>query len=186
MLRNTIGLMAEFVDRTGTSTRDSLVTGGKNPLQTELAMQRVEGQKGDRCGAIRIGEDTLVILDIGPVDFGNDERHVGVHAKGGGIIHNDSPVTDGLRRKIAGYRTARAEDRNIDILKRIHIKWLDRVRFPPEGERLAGGTRRGQEAKAGHRKVTAFHDTKHFGSDSSRRTNDCDSIGFRHSICVYD
>lgn len=52
-------------------------------------------------------------------------------------------MTDGLGCEIAGYRTARAEDRNIDILKRIHIKRLDRVGFTSEGERLAGGTRRG-------------------------------------------
>ena len=55
VLRYSIGLMAEFVDRTGAGSRDSLVAGCKNPLQTELAVQWVERKEGDRCGAIRIG-----------------------------------------------------------------------------------------------------------------------------------
>ena len=143
VLRHTIGLMAELIDRAGTGSRDGLVAGGKNPLQTELAVQWVERKQGDRCGTIRIGQDALVVFDVGAVDFRNNERNVGVHAKSRRIIHHDSSVTDGLGCEIARDRSPRAKDRNVDILKRIHIKRLDRVGFSPEGERLAGRTRRG-------------------------------------------
>ena len=53
----------------------------------------------------------MVGRDVGGVDLRHDERHVGVHAEGVGVVHAHGTAADGLRQERAGRGVVgRAED----------------------------------------------------------------------------
>ena len=68
----------EYINGAG----NSLVTGGKYPLDSKRVMQRIERHQRDGRGAIGIRDDSLVVLQVRGIDFGNDQRDIIVHSEG--------------------------------------------------------------------------------------------------------
>ena len=82
-------------------------------------MQRVQRHEGDGRGAIGVGDDALVLLDVGGIDFRHDERHRFVHAEGAGVIHDHATGLGGDGCEFLGDAAARAEQRNVNARERI-------------------------------------------------------------------
>ena len=77
-----------------------------------------------------------------------------------------------------------AEKCQVDVLKRIYAQSLHSQLLAVEFERLARGSRGGEELDRGGRKLPSLHHVKHFNSYSASCANDCNSIlsGHRESI----
>ena len=59
-------------------------------------MQRIQRHQGNRCGAIWIGDDAVMLLNVCAIYFRNHERHIRLHPEDGGIVDHDSA---GVARK---------------------------------------------------------------------------------------
>ena len=51
-------------------------------------------------GAVRVGDDAVVVSDRVAVHLGDDERCVRVHAEDGGVVDDDAASLSGLRRPL--------------------------------------------------------------------------------------
>jgi hypothetical protein len=56
-------------------------------LYRVYSMKGIEGYHHLYGGAVRIGDDSLVLFDILRIDFGYDQGDIRVHSKGGTIVN---------------------------------------------------------------------------------------------------
>ena len=99
------------------AARDCLITRGKNALDIENAMQRINRHQCDCGSAIRICDDPAMEVHIVAIDFWNDQRHLRLHSKGRRIIDHNRAGIAGDESKFSRDGRARTEKREINSSK---------------------------------------------------------------------
>src|SRR5699024_2211017 len=119
-------------------------------------------------GAVGVGDDSLGgALDGLGVDLGHDERDLGVHPPGRGVVHHGgtgSSETFGLG---TGGGTARGEHRNVDTAEVGGLHVLDHHVLTAPGQRLAGAAGGGEVADLIQGEVAFGEQVTHHGPDLS-------------------
>ena len=135
-------------------------------------MQRLESDDHLNRGAIRVGDDPLrnPAQRVG-VHFGHDERHVGVHAPGAGVVDNDGPGLGGDRAVFPADGSRRARQDDIDAGKRFGPDWFDVVRFALEVDRFARAAFGGEELDRPHGKLVLAEHLPHYRADRAGRAH---------------
>ena len=85
-----LGALAfKFVHAGGSGTAGGLIGCHMHPSDWRKAVYRVESHHHLDCGAVRIGNYVSRSLQsIGTVDFGHNQRHIGVHAESARIVNH--------------------------------------------------------------------------------------------------
>uniref|UniRef100_A0A0N5A007 LigA n=1 Tax=Parastrongyloides trichosuri TaxID=131310 RepID=A0A0N5A007_PARTI len=105
-----LGLVPELVHAFFTGAGNRLVGRDDDTLDGGRVMQRLQ-RHNQLCGrAVRVGDDVLLArqLDRVRVHFRHDQRHVGVHAPGRGIVDDDGAGLADLLGPLARHRAAGA------------------------------------------------------------------------------
>ena len=142
-----LDLALQFFDGLGARAGNGLVAGGENALHTESLVQRIERHQRNGGGAVRVGDDALVLLHVRGIDFGHDERDGIVHAEGAGVIHHHAAGLGGDRGEFLGDAAAGAEQGDVDALERVFSEFLNRNVLPSELQLLADGTGGGEQSQ---------------------------------------
>ncbi len=166
-------LAFEFLDGLGAGAGDGLVAGGENAGAVEGLVEGVKGHEGDGRGAVGVGDDAVVLGDVGGVDLGDDEGDVGVHAEGAGVIDDDATGLGGEGCELAGDAAAGAKEGDIDAGERVRFEFLDGDCLSLEGEGFADRTGGGQEGELAKGEATPFERLDHLEADGARCTDDC-------------
>ena len=110
--------------------RCRLIGRDDHPPDAVLPVDRPQRhQCGDRR-AVRLGDDALVVADAAAVDLGDHQRHVRVHAEGGGIVDDDGAGLDRDRRVLLGNAAAGREQRDVDAVEGAVGEFLDHDLLP--------------------------------------------------------
>lgn len=89
---NAARLIKQFVHGFFAGTGNGLIRRYDNALDLECFVQRRQRNDHLNGGAVRIGNNVFLFIigDGFGIDFGNDQRNVGIHAPLGRIIDNDA------------------------------------------------------------------------------------------------
>ena len=82
-------------------------------------------------GAVRVGDDSAgTVQRIGGVALGHDERHVLVHAEGGGVVNHDGTEASDVGCKLFGSACAGGGEGDVHVfevvvvLEQFHFHFL--------------------------------------------------------------
>jgi hypothetical protein len=115
--------------------------------------------------------------EIARVDLGHDQRRVGVHAEGGGVVDHDRARGFGVGNELAAARGAGAEEGNVDALEGGGGQLLDLVRLAFELERLADRAGRGEQLQGSDGEVPSLEDAEDLYSDRAGGADNGDVLG---------
>ncbi|MBA7590075.1 hypothetical protein ES708_32177 [subsurface metagenome] len=94
-LQHLPGLFGKLLNGGGAGARYRLVGNGHDALYGIDPVQRVERHHHLDGGAVRIGDNPLMSLNVLRVDLGHYQRHLGFHTEGRAIINHYRPGLGG-------------------------------------------------------------------------------------------
>ncbi|GCC48672.1 hypothetical protein chiPu_0032744 [Chiloscyllium punctatum] len=90
----------ELVHRGSSRAARGLVGRDDHPLDAVLLVDRPQRHQRGDGGAVRVGDDALVIADAPRVDLGDHQRHVRVHPERRGIVDHHGAGLHCKRREL--------------------------------------------------------------------------------------
>ena len=132
-------LGVEVEEPFGALARRGLVGGHDDPLDPRQVVQRLERHHHLDGRAVGVGDDAAgdVAQGVG-VDLGDDQRHLGVHAPGAGVVDDDGTGLRGDGAVLAADRRRRARQDDVDAGKGLGPQRDDVVGVAPKLDRFAG------------------------------------------------
>ena len=127
--KDAAGLVEQLVHRRLAGPRHRLIGRHNNPLHAKPVMKRLQRDDKLGCRTIRIGDDVAAtILAQHPIHrigihLRHDQRHVFIHAKGRGIVDDDTASLAGARRHVSGCAATGREQRDIGLAE---IEFVER------------------------------------------------------------
>ena len=143
-------------------------------------MQRLEGRHADHRRAVGVGDDSLWrAVEVSGVHLGHDERDVGVHAPGRGVVDDDHARVGDARSETLGRRPTCREQGHGEaaVVGGLCVLDFDVVAGP--GKVAPCRTGRGEVAHARDGKATLGEHRTHHATDLSGRADDPDVHDFR-------
>ena len=132
-------LLVELGDASEARARDGLVGGDDHAVEPGEAVERLQHRHRHHRRAVRVGDDALSDLaERLAVDLGHDERDVGVHPPGRGVVDDDRPGGGHLRREGARRARPAGEQRDVEPGEVRRGDVLDGDLVAPPVERAAG------------------------------------------------
>ena len=105
------GLAAKPLDGGGAGSGDCLIGAHDDAAQRVRPVDRLKRNHHRGGGAVRLADDALVPVEVVPVDLGDDERDLRVHAEGARVVDDEATVVAGDRRvRAGGVARGREED----------------------------------------------------------------------------
>ena len=123
-----------------------------------------------RCAGERVG-----------VHLGHDERHVGLHAEGRGIVDDDGATRRGGARDAARDGGTCREECEVDAAQAVHGELLDGERAAAEMQSAPGGAAGGEQAQRAEREAALLEAVDELGPDRARGADDRDGGGGRNA-----
>ena len=114
--------------------------------------------------------------NIGAVDLGHHERHVGVHAEGMAVIHHHSAGLHGLGQQLLGDGVVRRAEHEVAALERLGARLLDGDGCPTELHCLARAARTCQQTQLANGNLLLIEALEHLRAHRARRTQDGDRV----------
>ena len=108
------------------------------------------------------------------VHFGHDERHVGLHAEGRGVVDHDGAARGRRARDAARDAAAGREEREVDAVQAVNGELLHRERAAAEMHRAPGGAARGEQAERSEREAALLEAVDELGADRAGGADDRD------------
>ena len=88
LVEHGLGLRVQLLDRFLPGARSGLVGGHDHALDSDRIEDRLERHHHLHGGAVGVRDDALVAFQRVAVDFGHDQRDVGLHAPGARVVHD--------------------------------------------------------------------------------------------------
>jgi hypothetical protein len=177
-------LAQEFLDPGEPGTRDRLVGRRDQTAEAGLGVEHLE-HRHDRHGrAVRVRDDALRrLVDGVRVHLAHDERDVGVHAPGAGVVDDERPGCGELRREGPRGGGPGGEQRDVDAGRVGELGVLDHDLLAAERQRRTGGTGAREEADPVGRERALFEQATHHGADLAGGADDGDGEG-AHAVLL--
>ena len=151
-----------------TGPRGGLIGRDNHALHAGELVDRPRGHQRDDGCAVGVGDDAVVPRDILGVDLGDDERDLGVHTEGVGVVHHRGARLDGRGQKLLGDGVVRRAEHDVAARKRLGRGLLDHDVLAPEGKRLARRARARQKAQLTYRKILLLEALEHLRAHRTR------------------
>ncbi len=157
----------------GARAAGGLVGRDDDALDAEGLTQRLQRDHEDRRRAVRIGDEAVVADRVG-IHLGHHQRHVGLQAEGGGVVHHRHALGGQRARMRLGEIARDGEQREIEMAGGLEAIGLDGNLA--EGRNLfrAGATRRGEELELRHREAPLREHFHNFLTDRARGADHAD------------
>ena len=143
-------------------TGHGLIGAGYHALNGGQLVQGVDGHGGDDGGAVGVGNDAVMLESVLGVDLGHNQRNVGVHTEGGGVVNEDGACLDDIGGKLPGEAAAYGTQYDIHTLEGIGSGFAHDDLFAAEGDSAACAAGRGQRQQGGNGEVALFQNLQHF------------------------
>ena len=119
-------LVIKTVDAGLTRTRGGLVGGDHELREDPAGMEGTERVHHRQRRAVGVADDALgSVADLGGIDLGHDQRHVGVHPEGTGVIDHDRPARHRDRGPVRRDLVRHVEHRHVDAVEGLGGQLLD-------------------------------------------------------------
>ena len=183
------GLAEQLVHGILARPGNRLVGRGDHALDAGGFVQRLERHHQLDGRAVRVGDDVLPPVLLGPVqqgvgvDLGHHQRTVGVHAEVRGVVDDDGARRCRDRRILGRHRAPGGEQGDVDAgkVEMGEVFDLQDLVFA-EADFLADRAAGGDGVDAVHGELAFAQDREDFATDIAGRTDDCNGVG--HG-CVY-
>mmetsp|Transcript_56523 Transcript_56523/g.133146 ORF Transcript_56523/g.133146 Transcript_56523/m.133146 type:complete len:244 (-) Transcript_56523:66-797(-) len=173
------GLSFKLLHGGRAGARRSLVGGGDHAGDLVLLVEGPDGDVHDDRRAVRVRNDTLVLLDRLRVDLRHHKRGVRVHAERRRVVDDHGAGLHGRGAELLGATATSGKQSDVHVLEGIMGQLLDGVALAVEFHLLAGGTSRGEKLERLHGKVALGKNLEHAlpNSASSARNGDARLLG---------
>ena len=131
-------------------------------------MQRIDGDKTDDRSAIRIGDDTVMLRHVLGVDFGDDQRDIGVEAVRARVVHRDGSLFAGDGNESFGDVVFRRTEHDVNTVERFVSGLFDHHVFAFELHDLAGASGGGEQLEVVHGEILLGEALEHLLSHGAR------------------
>ena len=85
------------------ASRHRLIRRSDHPAQPSIVVQRLENRHRRHGGAVRVRDDSLPrCLDGTGINLADDQRYLGIHPPGGGVVDHDRAGLSEGRRPLLG------------------------------------------------------------------------------------
>ena len=102
-------------------------------------MKRLQYNHSLNGGAVRIGDNPVIPLNISGVYFRYNQRNVFIHSPGAAVVDNRYTVLCRNRRVLFASRAAGGKESDIDILiKRVFVQLFHNIVFSFKGDGFSG------------------------------------------------
>ena len=161
-----------------------LIGGIDDALDLIEVVQRLEGYHGLDGGAVGVGDDALVPIDILRVYFGNDQRNGFIHAPCAGIIDDNSSRLCRHWSKFQASVAARAEQGNVNVfsIKAGFRQFLHDIIPAKKCNLFSGAPLGGEEIIVFHGQLALLQNLKELAPYHAGCTNDCNVILFHYFL----
>ena len=119
-----------------------------------------------------------MLLCVLGVDLGDDQRHIGVHTEGGGVIHKDGAGRDNGGRKLLGNGISRSAEDDVHAGECLVACQLHGELLALEGQLLADGALARQDMKLLDGEFPLCQDFHHFSAHSAGGAEDRNLVLF--------
>ena len=160
-------LALQLGDRIGAGPRDGLVGVDDDPLQPDRVAQRHQDRHELHRGAVRVGDDPLVRLEVVGVHLAHDERDPGLHAPRGRVVDHGGATRGRLRSEVARDVGAGAEQGDVDAVERIPGRLANLDGLPADLDRSPGRPARRQESQLPDREASFAEYLDHRPTDDA-------------------
>ncbi len=143
-------------------------------------MERLHDDDHLDGGAVGVGDDPLVPVDVVGVDFGHDQRDLGVHAPGRGVVHDDAARVAGDGGELLRGAAAGGEEGQVDAFEAIGSEFLAGDLVAPVVELHARRLGSGEGHQLFDGEVTLGEDAAHRSADGACRAHHCYPILLAH------
>ena len=181
-----LGLVVELLHGGSARSGSRLVGRHDHALDARQVVERLERHDHLDRGAVGVGDDAGVPIEVARVDLGNHQRHVLVHAECAGVVdHHGARVDHGLTH-LLGHLGAAAEQRDVDALEALGRHFLDgqlasgHIAAAVERELLARAAGARQSAHLARREVQVMQHFQKLQAHGARGTGDRDHRPRRH------
>ena len=174
----------EFFHGPGPGATGGLISTDHDATQGAPGRQGRQGQGEQDRGAVGVGDDALMLESCIAVHLRHHQGHIGVEAKGTGVVDYHRARRCRLGSPLAGHGSAGGGQQEIKAVKGVGIHRPHLQGFPLPGEGLASGTGGGQGTQFADGKSTFGQQGQQFHAHGPGRTQDPDPQGtVRQSTC---
>src|SRR6185369_7393655 len=96
-------------------------------------------------GAVGVGDDAVVFVDLFGVDFGDDQRNAVFHSEGAGVVDDNRPGGNRGGGEFLADAPAGGEEGDLNVSKTVLGQLFNGVRLAFEFDLLAGASGAGQQ-----------------------------------------
>ncbi|MNN51122.1 hypothetical protein D3C81_1657410 [compost metagenome] len=118
-------LAFHFINCPGTRSRYGLIGRNNNPGNPIAVIQRLESCYHLNGRAVRVGDNALMLIDLGFVDFRNHQRRIRIHTERICIINAHGSMTYGVRSKLLTYISTCTEQSDINTFKTVRASFFN-------------------------------------------------------------
>ena len=128
---------------------------------------------------MQFGHDAMPLgsAQVVGVDLGDDERHVGIHAEGRGVVDDERARGGGTRRPLERERVVDVDDDEVEAVEAVVAQHLAHDLAAHERQAAAERTLRGEGAQLRHRERALLEDAQHLLADETGRADHADLHG---------
>src|SRR5918996_6426324 len=143
-------------------------------------MNRLQSDNHLNRRTVRIRDDAaaLVIANLLGVDFGHDERNIGLHAEATRVVDNNRARCHGHGSEFRAHASARRKQADVDTVKRVLFENVDAISFVSEREKLPRRPLGRQETQLSDWELAFLEHFTHLLADGAGRADHRDVISF--------
>ena len=166
------GLLLQLRHALGTRARARLVARHDDAVDVAELAQGLKRHDHLDGGTVGVCDDAGVPGNVGRVDLGHHERHVGFHTEGARVVDHDGTGGHHSLAHLARDGGTGAEQGDVDALEAAGSHLLHRNLTAAEGQLLTGRASRGKGAHLATGKVEGLQAREHLAAHGSRGTGD--------------
>ena len=177
----------EFGHRLRPCAAGRLVGGHVHAADVRHALDGLQRHHHLNGGAVGVGDDAARSVErVASVDFGHDQRYVGLHAEGARIVDHQRSVAGDRPGEFARRARSGRREGNVHAAEVVVVsQQLDGDGFPAEHIGLSGAAFRSEQQQFVHRQGTLFENAQELLTYGAARADDCDFHG-RSSLSVVE
>ena len=161
-------LLVQLDRRRAARAGGGLVGVGDHADDAALAHQGRERERQRHRATVGRGDDAVVFAQVFGVDFGHDERHIGLLAEGGRVVEGDCAAVAGGGAEFLGRGGGGGDEGDVRAVKGVVRGLADCQLLAAKCQLATGGALGRQQPQLADREAAFFHALEKFGAHYAR------------------
>ena len=175
-----LSLVGELVNALFARAGNSLIGRNDNTFNACQVIQRFQCHNHNNGRAVGVSDNALVLQDVFGVNLRHNQRHLGIHTEGAGVVDNNGTSFHSVRSELLG-NAATSEQSDINTLEGVFGSLLYSICFTHKFNLLACAALGSQQTQFCKWEISFFDKLQKFSTNSTGSAQNSNVILF-HKI----